>query len=192
MEEEWRDIIGFEGLYQISNMGNVRSLPRLSSQNHMVGEKILKPHPNNSGYLDVSMYKDTKRYHKKIHRMVAEAFIPNPDNLPEVDHIDADKTNNCVNNLRWVSHSENHRNPLTLQLKSEVMKGRSKSQEAIKKISKKINVIKDGSILHTFESYRDLDDNSQNVVGVKLWNVYARQVINGVRESYKGFTFSLG
>ena len=190
MNEEWRDVVGFEGLYKISNLGVVKSVQRLSLQNHIIYEKIIKPHPNNSGYLDVSLYKDGKRIHKKIHRMVAEAFIPNPNNLPEVDHIDADKNNNCVDNLHWVTHSENHLNPLTVKLKSEINKGKIISEERRQKISKRINVFKDGILLHTFNSYKDLDVNSKKLFGVTLWNVYARKVINGIMDSYHGYTFT--
>ena len=108
MNEIWKDIEGFEGYYQISNLGRVKSLPRLSIQNHLIPEKILKTCKAQAGYLEVSLYIDGKRYHKKPHKLVADAFIPNPDNLPEVDHINTDKNNNCVDNLRWCTHIGNY------------------------------------------------------------------------------------
>ena len=191
MIEEWKDVIGFEGLYKISNLGNVKSVSRLSLQNHYIKEKILKTYVCQGGYLDVHLYKDGKRYHKKIHRMVAEAFIPNPNNFPEVDHIDTNKNNNTVNNLRWVTHSENHKNPLTVKLKSKMNKGKKLTPERIEKMSKKIAVYKDGILLHIFSSYKDLDLNSKKIFGVTLWNVYARKVVNGEMESYHGFTFQI-
>ena len=117
MEEIWADVKGYEGRYKISNFGRVKSIGRFSIQNHWIPEKILKQHKSQGGYLETSLYIDGKRTHKKIHRMVAEAFIPNPNNLPEVDHIDTDKNNNCVSNLRWVTHQENHMNPNTIEYK---------------------------------------------------------------------------
>lgn len=78
MEEVWKDIEGFEGIYQVSNLGRVKSLERLSPQKHLIPEKILKDHPCQAGYRDISLYKDGKRFHKKVHRLVASAFCDNP------------------------------------------------------------------------------------------------------------------
>ena len=139
--------------------------------------------------MDVSLYYNGKRTHEKIHRLVAEAFIPNPNNYPEVDHIDTDKTNNAVENLRWCTHSENHLNPLTVELKRKTLTGRKIPERTLAKTRVKVLVYKDGQLLHTFKSYKDLDNNSKNVLGVQLWNVYARDVIRGTRDEYHGFTF---
>lgn len=188
--ETWKDIEGFEGIYQVSDQGRVKSLERYSPQKHLIKERILKFSVSQGGYLDVSLYKDGKRYHKKPHKLVAEAFIPNPNNLPEVDHIDTNKFNNTVENLRWVTHQENHMNPLTRKLKSEINTGKKLSEEQCEKMRKKINVYKDGVLLHTFKSYVDLDKNSKSIFGVTLWNVYVRQVIIGKRKEYHGYTFS--
>lgn len=114
-EEVWVDIKGYEGIYQISNLGRVRSLDRWI--NHIRGEKIIKGKllkPNNcKGYLSVDLCKDGKRNHIKIHRLVAEAFIPNPEDKPCVDHINTNPSDNRVENLRWVTYRENNLNPLT-------------------------------------------------------------------------------
>ena len=97
MEEIWKDIKGYEGKYQVSNYGNVKSL-----NYHRTGkERLLKPTLQKKGYLYVSLCKPLKKF--KIHRLVAETFIPNPDNLPQVNHKDEDKTNNYVGNLEWCS-----------------------------------------------------------------------------------------
>ena len=101
--EEWRDIKGYEGLYQVSSLGRVKSL-KDSHDNYR--EKILKP-GNVRGYLHVNLYKDTKRKTYRIHRLVAEAFISNPNNYEEVNHKDEDKTNNCVSNLEWCTREYN-------------------------------------------------------------------------------------
>lgn len=97
--EEWRDIQGYEGMYRVSNLGNVISLKR---------EKpcIMKPQKHN-GYLHVMLSLNGVKRFVTIHRLVAVAFIPNPDNLPEVNHKDEDKTNNHVENLEWCSREYN-------------------------------------------------------------------------------------
>lgn len=189
MSEYWADIVGYEGMYQISNLGNVKSLERLSPQGHLVSERIMRQYKNNSGYKIVDLTKNGTRKHWLVHRLVAEAFVENPNGYNEVDHIDTNKDNNSADNLRWCTHSQNHLNPLTVIVKSNTHKGKKLSAEQVEKISKKVAVYKDGELLHIFKSYKDLDMNSEEILGTKLWNVYARQVVNGERESYKGFTF---
>lgn len=103
MEEIWKDIIGYEGLYQISNLGNVKSLPR----KHSPKNKILKPSLNNKGYLIIKLCKNKKHNQKKMHRLIASAFIPNPENKPQINHIDCVKTNNSIPNLEWCTAKEN-------------------------------------------------------------------------------------
>lgn len=98
--EFWRDIEGYEGLYQVSNIGQVKSLKR---------NKILKPWKLKGGYLQVALSKNGEAKRFLIHRLVAEAFLPNEDELPEVDHINSDKTDNRVANLQWISKIENNR-----------------------------------------------------------------------------------
>lgn len=106
MEEIWKDIKGYEGLYQISNFGNVKSLPKFRVKYH-TGEIILKQQNSANGYKQINLYKNNKHRTEKIHRLVAEAFIPNPENKPEVNHIDGDKTNNYIGNLEWNTRKEN-------------------------------------------------------------------------------------
>jgi len=101
--EIWKDIV--DG-YQVSNKGNVKSLPRKHPCNKCHEERILKPR-NRKGYLTVMIYENNKGSWKSIHRLVAEAFINNPYNKPQVNHINGDKTDNRVENLEWVSASEN-------------------------------------------------------------------------------------
>lgn len=95
-----KDIKGYEGLYAITPEGEVWSYRR---------KKFLKPIADKKGYLIVILCKDGKVKNYKIHRLVAEAYIPNPNNLPQVDHINEDKTNNCVNNLQWITNKDNCR-----------------------------------------------------------------------------------
>lgn len=92
MVEFWKDINDYEGLYQVSNLGRVKSLTRILKDGRKWEEKIIKPGNNGHGYLQVNLHKNGKQKNFFIHRLVAEAFIPNPDNLPYVNHKDEDKT----------------------------------------------------------------------------------------------------
>ena len=190
MQEIWADVKGFED-YMISNMGRVKSKARLSRQNHPLPERILSQHYNSSGYKYVDCVSDFGRKHLLVHRLVAQAFVDNPRNLNEVDHIDTNKDNNCAKNLRWCTHSENHLNHLTVELKRQTHIGKSLSPQAKAKLSKPISVFKDGVLLYTFSSYKELDDRSKEVIGEKLYGLYARHNINGLIDNYKGYTFKL-
>lgn len=120
----WKSIKGFEGFYEVSNTGEVKALERLVENNgspQHKHEKILKQ-GGTGRYKMVSLCKDGKVYPRTVHRLVAEAFIPNPDNKPNVDHIDTNPLNNNVDNLRWVTQSENGLNPLTRKNLSEARK----------------------------------------------------------------------
>ena len=110
MQEIWKDIDGFGGCYQVSNLGRVKSLDRNvkgNKSNYIRIGKILSPKTHRNGYLCVVLCKDRigKMYY--IHRLVAQAFIPNPDRLPQVNHKDENKTNNNVENLEWCSAEYN-------------------------------------------------------------------------------------
>lgn len=105
-EEIWKDIKGYEGIYQVSNLGRVKSLPRFhkTKNGYYSKVKILTPIKNDRGYLLVGLSKEWKKQKIFVHRLVAEAFIPNPNNLPQVNHINEfEKDNNCVENLEWCS-----------------------------------------------------------------------------------------
>jgi len=104
LTEEWKDIEGYEGFYQVSNLGRVKSLARVVMRSdgkpNPVNEKILK-YGIIKGYCAVVLCKDRKKKMYKVHRLVAIAFLSNPHNLPEVNHKDENKKNNCVDNLEW-------------------------------------------------------------------------------------------
>lgn len=110
--EIWKSINGFEN-YQISNTEKVKSLERIyySGAHHTTKkiqpEMLLQHKIDKNGYHYVHLYKNGKQYIKKIHRLVAEAFIPNPNNLPEVNHINLIKSDNNINNLEWCTHKYN-------------------------------------------------------------------------------------
>lgn len=102
--EKWKSIEGYENKYLISDSGNVKSLV---DKNGEKTNKILKPRIAKNGYLYVNLWKKSKSKTKKIHRLVAEAFIPNPNNCPCINHKDGNKQNNNINNLEWCTYSEN-------------------------------------------------------------------------------------
>ena len=108
MIEEWRPVVGYEGLYEVSNIGRVRSIDRYVKTCYgsyrLHKGKVLSPGIRPDGYLVVSLQYRMFR----VHRIVAEAFLPNPDNLPQVNHKDEDKSNNRVDNLEWCTAKYNN------------------------------------------------------------------------------------
>ena len=101
--EVWKDVAGFEGLYSISNMGRVKSQGNFEARK----TKMLKPQLLNTGYLIVKLSKQGKVFQFLVHRLVAEAFVPNPENKPEVNHLNELKNDNRACNLAWVTRKEN-------------------------------------------------------------------------------------
>lgn len=115
-KEVFKDVFNYEGLYQISNYGRVKSLERKSIfycglrkeyLKRRVKEKFLSFNKSNNGYIQVCLTKNGKCKTFILHRLVAQAFIPNPENKPQINHIDGNKENNCVDNLEWCDASEN-------------------------------------------------------------------------------------
>lgn len=97
-------VVGFEGFYEVDTLGNVYSIVHNASRR----KRTLKPYPNEAGYLKVNLYDENGKCKKKyVHRLVAEAFIPNPQNKPNVNHKDCNVKNNAVENLEWCTQSEN-------------------------------------------------------------------------------------
>ena len=114
---EWRPIINYFGLYEISSNGDVKSLARKSKNNKNKNEIILSKHKNKIGYIHVGLTNEIGiRKNYDMHRLVAEAFIPNPENKPQVNHIDGDKQNNNVSNLEWCTCSQNIKHAYKLNL----------------------------------------------------------------------------
>ena len=93
-----KDIKNYEGLYAITSCGKIWSYYK---------NNFLNPYDNGDGYLKVDLYKDGKKHSYRLHRLVADAYLPNPNRLPEVHHIDANKANNSVNNLQWITKKDN-------------------------------------------------------------------------------------
>lgn len=101
MEEVWKEIKNFEGYYEISNLGNIRSLTRINTNGRCLKGRLRKPYKGWDGHLRVRLSKGNKLTDCLVHRLVALAFIPNPNNLPQINHKDENPHNNCVENLEW-------------------------------------------------------------------------------------------
>ena len=105
--EVWKDIVGFEGFYKVSNKGNVYSVERRDSRGNICEGRVLKPGYTSRGYLQVGLSKNGKSKTRTVHRLVAETFLPNPNDLPQVNHRDEVKDNNNVENLEWCDSKYN-------------------------------------------------------------------------------------
>lgn len=157
MENEiWKDIPGYEGLYQVSNLGRVKSLSRTiyrkNGQLVNLKGKYLSSCFDRYGYKIVVLSKYKKKT-KTVHRLVALSFINNPYNLPEIDHIDGNRNNNKVENLRWVTRKQNANNPISKIRYSKA----AKVLMNYKVLRKSVNQIKDGKIIAEYESMREAE-----------------------------------
>lgn len=140
MNEIWKDIVGYEGFYQVSNLGRVRSL-----------KCIKRTIFNNSGYEIVNLKVKRKQKNKLVHRLVAETFIPNPFNKEQVNHKDGNKKNNSVDNLEWCSRHEN-----MVHAYKQGLRDKTNSIEAMKKASSNKIVVSNEFKTITFNCQNDL------------------------------------
>lgn len=132
-KEIWKDIPCWEGFYQVSTLGNIKNSKG----------SILKSGKNKKGYMMVALYKNSKGHTRTVHRLVAQAFISNPNNLPHINHIDSNRINNHITNLEWCNHSMN--------MKHGYKYGKVKPPRTDKKI---IQFNMDGSLIATYESIK--------------------------------------
>ena len=171
--EQWKDIKDYEGLYQISNKGRIRNSEG----------KILKAVKYNCGYLLVGLYKDGKQTKKLVHRLVAEAFIPNPQNLPQVNHKDEDKENNSVSNLEWCDAKYN------TNYGTGVKRAHEKQINSPKR-SKKVDQIDPitSEIVHQWESTKECGRNGfdQSHVAACARGEYGYKTYKGFIWKYHG------
>ena len=166
-KEYWKPVVGYEGLYEVSNWGRVKSLPRNGTVKYA---RILKLYTDKDGYLYVVLSKNNKQKLFKIHRLVAEAFIPNPNNLPMINHKDENKQNNNVENLEWCSAKYNSNYGTAIERRS-------------KKRSKPIlQFTLDGEFVREWESTMECERNGYNHGAVV-------SCCQGKRKTHKGFIF---
>ena len=184
--EIWKPVRDYEGLYEVSNLGRVKSLSKFhcTSKNHSsLGywskEKILKPQIDINGYKYVRLYNGDKWKYFKVHYLVAKMFIPNVNNEPTVDHIDRNKQNNEVSNLRWASYVEQANNKDKTNIIENMKKlGKKKYPNRAKKI-KQFN--KNNEYIKTFNSSREAS---------RLLNISETSIsncVNGYSKTAGGF-----
>jgi len=182
--ENWKDIQGYEGIYQISDKGNVKSLPREwvwgNGAVRRRGELILKPGLNSAGYLSINMVTNGTSKNVVVHRLVAKAFIPNPEVKAEVNHINGDKTDNRVENLEWCSREENQQHAYDTNLHKRT---RAVCAENCRKLFSKpvMQLTKDGKELNVFPS----ENEAERLTGINQANINA--CIHGKAKSAGGF-----
>lgn len=140
--EVWKDILGYEGLYQVSSNGNIRSCRRYrkgkGGSPTLCKERLLKVQINKFGYVQVCLCKENKKKLLSVHRLVAMAFMENPHNLPCVDHIDGVRVNNKLSNLRWCTTKENMNFDIVRERISNVQKTNPKCKQHQTDIQKKV------------------------------------------------------
>ena len=172
----WRPVVGYEGRYEVSNDGRIRSLDiyvNCAGGKQRLSKGRIKPiHANNRGYLTVNLCKDNDTTRYLVHRLVAEAFVPNTNNKPQVNHIDGDNTNNRAENLEWVTDNEN-------KAHSSIEVGgtqRPKKKVLVREISTGIEQVFEG--LRVAERALHLDHKS------------ALNVLNGRQHKTKGYVLT--
>ena len=158
--EQWKAVVGFEELYEVSDQGRVKSL----NYNHTGKERILKPWKSNNGYLLVNLYKDGRKKMLLLHRLVAGAFIQNPNNLDTVNHKDEVKTNNTVGNLEWMSIKDNNNYGTRNKRMSEAKINNQALSKQVQMFDKST-----GELLATFPSTHEAD----RVTGIAQPNISA-------------------
>lgn len=182
MNEIWKPIPNYEGLYEISNLGNLKSLKKNGKNKECIKIPIINPR---SKYRQFVLYKQCKRFTGYYHRIVANLFIPNPDNLPEVNHIDGDKSNNSVDNLEWCTKAYNRQHALRLGLWKHTDSHKKATSDFNKRTKSKpvLQYDKNGNFIQEFPS----TDTAATAIGGGQGNIV--MCCNGKYKTVKGFVF---
>lgn len=169
LNEIWKDIPDYEGLYQVSNLGRIKSLDRIVTSKRgwskFVKGRILKPSKHHYGYLQVSLLRNGNQKPVWIHSLVAQSFIPNPDKFPCVNHKDECKTNNMVDNLEWCDIAYNNAHGTRVERLSKTQRNDPKKSKQVKQID-----CKSGQTLAIFpsiaEASRQTNISEENIRSV--------------------------
>ena len=170
MQEIWKDIKDFEGFYQVSNLGNVRSLDRIVRCNTgyaNIKGKLLKPILHKKGYYKVDLSKEGKSKRYFIHRLVALTFLENKENKEQINHIDGNKKNNCINNLEFCTNYENYIHAKTTGLIDKNLRIQQAINMGIKNRKPIAQFTKDGKFIKKYisiiEASRQTGINNRNI-----------------------------
>jgi hypothetical protein len=172
MTEIWKDIQGYEGLYQVSNLGRVKSLERWV-QNHGKmqhhPEKIKEPSRKEKGYRTTQLYKEGKVQNVYVHRLVAEAFVANPDGKETVNHINGNKDDNRAENLEWNTYTENNNHAYKTGLNDETHRRNRKGSFLVEQYDENMNLIKTYPSIREAERQTGIDSRSISLGIRKGW-----------------------
>lgn len=149
MDEIWKDIEGYEGLYQVSNLGNIKSFARRGTQSRK--EKVLKPTEEPNNYLSVFLYKNGVSKKTFVHRLVAKAFLSNEKSLPQVNHINGRKSDNRAVNLEWCTAKENEKHAFETGLHKVISGDEHYASKTIIQYSKDKTFIKEWACTRQIE-----------------------------------------
>lgn len=197
---EWRDVVGYEGYLEVSDTGLIRSVERevrhRNNSTMRIKSREIKSHPDPKGYLKVRTSIDKEKTSIKVHRAVAEAFIPNPDNKSQVDHIDGNKTNNSVSNLRWTTNRENFDYSVTNGLRENSYKALEDARDSEVRLAHLAESIRRRCSKKTY-----CYDKNMNLLAEYNSNEEAAKAVDGCQsgvsgcccgkwKTYKGYIFS--
>lgn len=177
ISEEWKDIQGFEGFYQVSNLGHIRSVDRFVKSHHgkrIAKGKMLSPSKSKqTGYSQIHLYKFGSVYRYNVHSLVAKAFIPQ-NGKPYVNHKDGQKENNSADNLEWVTNAENHYHAVRIGANKNYGANNYKARTVLQ-------LDKDGNVVKKWECIKD----AERVLGIHAPNIL--KCCNGKRKTTGGF-----
>ncbi len=185
LKENWVSVEGYEGLYEVSNFGGIRRIESLVTQKggftgknftRVYKKRLLKPRLPKNGYPYVSLSKNGKRVTYTVHRIVALHFLDNPNNYPEVNHKDGDKSNNAVENLEWCTSSENKKHCFDIGLRVNEFGVKAHNFKGV------VEVYKNGIVIDTLQGDLDIRNKGYTSCGVSA-------VLTGRQKTHRGCTF---
>lgn len=197
MQEIWKDIEGYEGLYQVSNLGRVKSMERYvinhSGVSYLIHEKIRKATEKKDknkkqGYMHIALYKNNKGKNYYVHRLVAEAFIENPENKKTVNHINGNKHDNRVENLEWLTYSENNVHAIEKGLNGTEQRRNKKGSMPVAQYDKDMNLIAIYPSMREAERQTGVDCRSIGKGVLKGWKYggYTWELAKDTKHSKRG------